>query len=379
MIFADESVRDRLVIVCGESRGRAASAAEGGDVPRRRYTKQLIRVGEYHIDGRVLRVTPDTLRHWEATFSRMKTNGVKVPLPEGHTDAPGKNRGWVHGMWVEDDALVGEVEAVGADAINLAERSDVSICARRRFTDGKGNEYTWPILHVALTPTPVVPGLNGFVRVAASVGGGTLHEEDVPAAVPGRKEQTVPFDFKKCAKAVGIKKDVTEETFQAALAEHVTDLREQAEDHIELSKKLETTEAKVRTLETELRAAKEKNKEKDPDPQVLRLSRRTREQDLEALVSEGSITPPVRDALHAAWIGEDGGALKLSLGAPHDDLWDRTIEALKQNDPVELGEKAMSNAVEMSRRSPGSTEPTAEERKETRDRMRGFAGVKPKK
>lgn len=108
------------------------------------------------------------LDHWAMIFSQMKVNGVKVPVPSGHTNDSEKNRGWVEDIFRDGDSLFGIVALVG-DGIRLAGTNDVSIYSQSEYTDGNGNRYQWPILHVALCTDPVVPGLRGFEALAASI------------------------------------------------------------------------------------------------------------------------------------------------------------------------------------------------------------------
>jgi hypothetical protein len=165
------SVVLRLATSPGVAVGPARTAPDGQ--PVRRFKKELIRVGEFFKASENLSftVTPERIDHWAATFSRMAANGVKVPVPASHTSDPTLNKGWVASMSRQGNSLMADIDLVG-DGITLAGTTDVSIYAVPEFIDGTGNEYTWPILHVALCTDPVVPGLAAFVPVAASHAGG---------------------------------------------------------------------------------------------------------------------------------------------------------------------------------------------------------------
>jgi hypothetical protein len=117
-----------------------------------------------------------------ATVRQYIANGNKVPVPVGHAnwENPERNRGWLVDACVEGDSLIGTVELVG-DGAKLAGTSDVSIYAEPSFTDSRGNYYEWPIRHVALCVDPVVPGLSGFMPLAASQGAAVT---DVPILKP---------------------------------------------------------------------------------------------------------------------------------------------------------------------------------------------------
>ncbi len=152
-------------VAAGQQTGAGGSA-------ERRYRKELIRVGSYVKveDGIEFEVTHRTLRHWIGEFARMKANGVRVPIPNGHHNAGNadQNRGYVEALIVDGDALYMECRLIGRDAIQAAERADVSIFVPPQLVDGKGNVYVQPIEHVALCTDPVVPGLGEFVPLAAS-------------------------------------------------------------------------------------------------------------------------------------------------------------------------------------------------------------------
>ena len=168
--------------------GAARSVAKGRTVagqPVRRFLKELIKAGHYvkESDGLEFNVTPALLEHWAATFARMRANGLNVPVPSGHTHDGAANRGWVRHLFRAGDSLYGVVDLVG-DGIPMAATNDVSIYAVPEFTDGHGNRYQWPILHVALCTDPVVPGLGGFLPIAAAL-------DSPPADAPVFRMRTV--------------------------------------------------------------------------------------------------------------------------------------------------------------------------------------------
>jgi hypothetical protein len=135
-----------------------------------RFRKEIIKIGQYVDQGADQRfeVTPGVLAHWVSSFRRMRDNGVKVPIPLGHDFGHDNNRGWVTDLFVDGDSLVMTCDLFDQDVASLVARNDVSIMAVPEFTDGKGQSYKYPIVHVALTPIPLIPGLGDFVPVAAA-------------------------------------------------------------------------------------------------------------------------------------------------------------------------------------------------------------------
>ena len=145
---------------------QSSTPAATGKMPA--FRKELIKVGKYVKDStkQVLDVTKDTLNHWVKTFDAWTKNGNKVPVPNGHTNDATANKGWVKKLEVVGDSLYGVMELLDE---TLAKTTDISICIEPKVVDGKGNIYESIITHVALTTTPVVPGLAGFETLSLSL------------------------------------------------------------------------------------------------------------------------------------------------------------------------------------------------------------------
>lgn len=294
-----------------------------GGQPARRFRKEVIRTGAYHkaADGVDFKVEPATLDHWATEFQRMTEAGVKVPVPAGHTDDPSKNQGWVKDLFVDGEGLFATLELVGEDAIKLAGRSDVSIFSPPEFIDGKKNAYQRPITHVALCTDPVIPGLSDWEPVAANQ----------KALVLTRKEQAKPMsiDYGKVKAALGLETEITDENAEETILGAIAASQQKLAD---------------------LEAAKPKEDEPKPvDPLMLSLASKNCKLELEQLVSGGHITPAVRDKLAAAFVGEDNKALSLSLSGGHGlGLFEQVCTALKDNDPVQLGEQTGKQVLALS-------------------------------
>jgi len=347
----------------------AGSAREEGGQPVRRFTKQLIRKGSYHkaADGISFEVTDKALDHWAATFSAMKENGVKVPIPSGHSVDPEDNRGWLVDMYREGDALVGVLDLVGEHGIEMAGTSDVSIYAPGQWTDGHGNTYTRPIRHVALCTDPVIPGLSGFVAVSASLGAAP---EDVPVFT-FKTKGTPSMDLKKIQTELGIQTDMTDDNAGDLILSGVVDLK----------KKQSTLEATSVSLVAkcdamEKRLADSGKSPVAPDPLMLSLASDNCKMKLDGLVQAGKVTPAVRDGLHDLFVGDKGTALALSLssgqGMSHID---RLVEILALNIPVTLGEQTGRQSGDLQLSQAGNSEEEKAEKEVTRQRMRKGAGL----
>lgn len=340
----------------------AAPRTEGGQ-PVKRFRKELIRTGSYcTADDVRFEVDGEALDNWVAEFSRMKSVGVKVPVPTSHTTDPEANRGWVVDMFREGDSLFGVIDLVGEDAIKMAGRSDVSLYSPAHLDDGKGNTYKWPITHVALCTDPVIPGLDGFVPLAASLG-------KTPVNVPvftAYKETTVAVKFKLIQKALGIKEPLTEANADEAIIASFSGVTDRVGTLMDEAKVLKADLAKAKVGEV---------KPKEVDPELLRLSRKDRVRELDSLVSGGRITPAVREKLYALLVGKDDGALSLSLSSGTSLLHEGIIEALTHNDPVILGEKTGGQVLALSG-GPGTDDKPLDQK--IKDEMAAAAGVPAK-
>ena len=134
-----------------------------------RFRVEAIRCGNYlTADGEPFEVTPAALEHWTDTFKMFKERKIPVPVPSGtHFQVDGEhNRGNIIDLSNDGKSLWATVELIGKDAPRL--RPAIRVDLRGTGMDGRrGNKYQWPIRHLLLTPDPRIPGLKGFVPLAA--------------------------------------------------------------------------------------------------------------------------------------------------------------------------------------------------------------------
>lgn len=303
-----------------------------------RFSKDLIRAGDWvkASTGQRFKIDAKWMNDRVAEFGRMKANGVRVPVPAGHTNDPESNRGYLEDLWVDGDTLMGAIDLIGEKAIALASTCEVSIYVPEKITDGKGNEYTQPIEHVALVTDPVISGQQKFVPIAASRGGSV---NNVPVCRLSMGDSTMKWQD-LCA-ALGISAEGLDDTTGPAAV--VKKIGELAEKNKTLAKDASDAKAAL---------AASRNKP-DPDPVVLRLARENRDMKLNRLVETGKITPAVKAKLAGCFIGEADANLKLSLDADNDGRFCAVIEALGENDPVKLQEQTVSQSFTLDRHAPG--------------------------
>ncbi len=292
-----------------------------------RFKKDIIRVGEFADNGygSPASVTALHLSHWAKTFAKMKANGVKVPIPKDHKDweSAENNRGWVHGMFVEDDRLVMTCELFGDDVEALAASNDVSIMCPTEWTDCDSNHYVIPIRHVALTPVPMVTGLSEFIRIAAA------------ARSQGTKENDM--DLQKIRAAMGIKEELTKENAVKLVCSAATATIEKLAD---LTKKFD---ALTKKFDAQALKLSEKPEVKDPEPAekigplTLKMASKYRQTMLDGLVSGGNQSPATVKALSELHVNDV--AIMASASEHNVDAFDHLIAALKLNTAVVLGEQ----------------------------------------
>jgi hypothetical protein len=296
------------------------------------FRKELIRVGRYvrADDGLDLRVDAEDLEQWALTFQRMKSNGVKVPIPSTHTDDPDRNNGWVEEMFVEGDGLIGILRLIG-DSIGLAGKTDVSIYFTRDFTDGAGNKYTLPIRHVALCTNPVVPGLKEWEEITLSF-------------QPKQDDDAMKIDLSKLQEGLGLSEStqLTEENVVDVLLSHNTELTKVRDG---LQEKLKASEASLSTVRAEIeRLTAPADK---PNPVMVGLSLDNRKTKLDMLVKDGKLSPAARKQAEGLFCTEE--AVSLSLTAdPTQKTFNDFVALLSLNEIVDMQQHTAGQVVGLS-------------------------------
>lgn len=306
------------------------------------FKKELIRVGEFKINNgqRTLDVGADDLDSWAKQYHDMIKAGNKISIPathEGHGD-PNKNQGWVTDMFVEGDKLIGVLELHGENAIESASKSDVSIWAVPDWTDGNGNEYPFPIRHVAMTADPQIPGMKEFVAIAAS-------NDDKPENVPVFKPTTgepMKFDFTKLSttlsKAFGIELALTAEN----VGGEIIKVFKAVGDKDENAKQVIILAGKITALETQIKAGPVEIKLTANERMLSAAMLNTK---LNTLVKESKLDASAADALRK----ELSTDLLLSVNIETKTAnYDRILDAIAKNNPVALGAVAGRQAVELA-------------------------------
>ena len=226
------------------------------------------------------------------------------------------------------------LELIGDDAIKLAGRTDVSIFVPPKFTDGKGNTYKQPIMHVALCTDPVIPGLGDWQAMAANL-------------IRSKEPDDMGIDLKKLQTELGIDAELTDENAGELILSAAGGFKKEITD----------LQAKVKQLEAE-DGGDEDEPTGEVSPELVSLAQESRELKLSRLVAgdypkKGDpprLTPHAAEQLKKLFIGKDHLTLALSRGRANDhDHFDEVLAILAENDPVELGEKSGPQIMRLSR------------------------------
>lgn len=282
------------------------------DAAKRRYRKQLAYEGQFEKGDMRFSLGPAMFKHWVEIFKKFREKGIKLPLyiehPKNQADGVEKNRGEVVELECGVDekgrqSLYGLCEFRDEEAEKLTKTADVSVFASETFKDGTGEEYVWPLQHIALTDRPVLPGLAGFQVLAASL---ITHKE-------------IKMSLASLAEKVGIPvADKDEAEIEAAVVMLFT----------EMKKKLDDAEA----------VADDGEGDGTPPPEqvsasLLGVYRENRTNKIDRLVEQGKITPAVAAELKKTWVADK------ALSLAHTDetamrSFDSIIASLNLNEPV---------------------------------------------
>ncbi len=298
----------------------------------RRYRKNVLRTGDFvkAADGLRFQITDADLIHFRDTFLAMQAAGVKVPVPLGHSFEPDRNKGYLVDLFARPGVLEGVIDLYGPDGDVLAATNDVSIYAPAEFTDGSGKTYRRPIVHVALTPYPVVTNLGAFQAISASL---VEHKEP-------------QMDLKKVKDSLGIKEDLTDANAADLICAAFGGIRQEL-DGLKAAAKKAADDEKAKAAAAAADGAPNVTDERQKAilASHVNLLCKNRRMQLDGLVAKGKITPAVRDKMLAMY--GDPSALSLSLG--EGDQFDNLVATLEINEPrPAAGEKTGPQVLELS-------------------------------
>lgn len=311
--------------------------------PVRSFLKDLIHVGTYThpVMGWSLDVTEQRMDAWVGRFRRMRETGVDIEVVTDHSMAATDVHGYLVDMFREGDTLWGVHQMIGEEGIGLAGRvRNVSVYIEDEYVDSNGTSYGEVILHSSLVQQPVVPDQIEFVPIAASRGG----KKNIP--IWQLERGATEMNIEELRKALGVTEaELTEENAVEFISNFVKQLGEKDEALGRLQEELKGVKGQLEEGGD--------NKEPAIDPDIEEDLAESAEASFGSLVDNGHITPAVKDALCTLLIGESGKRNSRMLSrrfsggdtAPVKGI----INALKQNDPVKLGEQTGHQVKKLNR------------------------------
>jgi hypothetical protein len=96
----------------------------------------------------------------------MLAAGVPIPINCDHSDQARDVVGYVKQFKLDGDRLLALCQFIGSDAALTAARNSVSVGINPDFIDGQARNWGEAIVHLALTPVPVVPDQGQFIAAS---------------------------------------------------------------------------------------------------------------------------------------------------------------------------------------------------------------------
>ncbi len=316
------------------------------------FRKDILRLGNWKTPKEWFDVTAVRMKNILANTARILSKGIDIPVVSQHSDDPEAQVGLLKSVGHDDasqqhiaDTIFGDIKFGTSRGVDLAKNAkNVSVMIEKDFIDGEDEHFGEAIAHVAIVQHPVVHGQGEFVAMS-------LDGKEIPCFTFSKSNQEDPPMLDKVKEAFGITDaDFTEEKAISLITEAAGRPTE------DKSAELQTANTKIQTLETEVTRLTEDPDKKTVDPDVLDELAEGAEDKLESLVDNGNITPAVAASLKPILIGADGArnsySLSRKISGGDKSVTKQILEALKENNPVELGIKTGSNSVKLSRSVP---------------------------
>jgi hypothetical protein len=350
--------------------------AEVAGQPATYFWKDMIHTGSYVHPRRdfSLAVDHDRLNRWAQTGQQMLAAGVAIPINCDHSDSARDVVGYVKEFRLDDDRLLGLCQFIGDDAALTAARNLVSVGIDPDFTDGQARQWGDAIVHVALTPVPVVPDQGQFVEA-------TSDEESPELVLVTDSEQSgdEPESALACTpEQLQTLCDLIGEDFDGAtgVAQIIQRLQTANQDDLpedegqELQAELASAREQILQLSARLPPAM------PPEAQAALVESATAKFD--AAVSRGSLSPAARDRLVAALVKNgEGRANVMALSRMANPSGDRSLalavaEVLLDNEAIDIGERTGLQA--MSRQIPGEESSPIEQLRQYMTKIASVSG-----
>lgn len=221
-------------------------------------------------------------------------------------------------------SIHGRVRFGSKELRDKAIQNDVSAYIPPEFIDGKGRRFLHPIRHTALTPYPVIPGLNRWQAVAASHNMFATEADTLELATQAEEQLTVnPLDEIMTALELEITEDMDDAMKKDAILAAILELQGGSEDPAAVDPvEVAASHGKGKKAVLQLSA----------DSIMVSTVSNSRLKVLDALVLSEDLDPATRDDLEERFC--DKAALALSMSSNIDDGFDFTVDMLQKNAPL---------------------------------------------
>ncbi|MDP9175552.1 MAG: hypothetical protein M3O30_17050 [Planctomycetota bacterium] len=336
--------------------------------PAAYFWKEMIHTGAYThpTRGYSLAVDQARLQLWAQTGEKMLARGVPIPINCDHSDRARDVVGYVKQFRLEGNRLKALCQFIGTEAALIAARNLVSVGIDPNFTDGQARQWGEAIVHLALTPVPVVPDQGQFIAASREGESELLILSSADDPQPETLLMKIPCTDNQWQTLQGLLPDAStlrHENCIDRVIEHLqrppaitTEPEKPAEDvHAELN----TTRQKLLELSAQFPAPL------SDEAQSILIEAATER--FNTAVTKGGLSPAARDRLVATLIRNDQGRINtLALSRAGNLQGDRALaltiaDILNDNHPQTPGETTSLQAL--TRQIPGEAITSAEDLK----------------
>jgi hypothetical protein len=165
-----EQITEPIRFLTAESRIKPLQFRSDKHPQRRYYRKEILRVGDFHVRGRYLPVTRQTLLTLAKNFQTATSRGIRIPVIWNHSEDARDTIGDVTQLRAEGGVLYASFWAAHPNDISRLgiTNNEVSVELSEDWTDGLGNDYDLMLTHVGVVNLPVVPNQQPFERLQLS-------------------------------------------------------------------------------------------------------------------------------------------------------------------------------------------------------------------
>jgi len=289
----------------------------------RTFRKELIFEGEFVKGDQEFAITEKNIDEWIANFEKSSEAGIELPLQSQHDVTPEATRGKVIGLEKATNeegkvALYGFLQFRDEEAEKMALTAQVSIYSVSSFKDGVGNEYSNILRHVALCIDPVIPNLEEFQEIAASL-----------SCKKEKKKMSKLFELAQKLDLSLADDSTDEQSFESILA-YVGKITNELSELKEAFKPFKKKDGEGDEDEEKKKA--EAEKAASLAASFAKIEGKSRVLMIDNLLGDGKVTKVVADDLKKSYCSKE---LALSFsGGEFKDGFDNLMNTLGKNDRV---------------------------------------------